>query len=545
MNKDSFLFTDRIKQIKSSFIRDGWVTVYESINERYEDEILICCGIVSSSQIDEYREDKEWKVRPGSEGKPSIISSMVDGKWASRYYTYDEDSLEPFLFSKSFRFDNKHESYIDIGEEFVLYFRLYEKGTDKQNRKYYFIDDAGDLDEAIIIEPEKVKIKLKYLKEYLAVRQIYFSICFDFVRYIDIKIIDSDIKPLDEDFKEANYIYNHYIRPSPSDISMLQGWIRGKIIIDYDKSKTESHHFDSENYQYADFITGYDDDGNELLESCKKSDEKYFKLTYFKKEVLNKYYYDPGKYTVDGFSVSSNFFSLKIDNNIGEYVAVFLVDLSSLPYKEQLHWKHYNITPQKGMSHTYYRTMIEGNWAEHSETADLFFKDRYNDFNKKWQKKFGWELYKTLSEKNEHNFKSLHVPTTNNVKAFCEQILSLVIITIDSLNEKEISKGFETEEKISGSINKLDRFLKSKGVDIPPMIEFLRNLQNLRSGLVAHRFSESNDSVKKTMKYFNLNDDNYMQVAEDIFVSSILTMNTLENRLLNVETQADTSTDGN
>lgn len=544
MNKDSFLFTDRLKQIKSSFIKDGWITVYESIHERYEDEILIYCGLVSSSQINEYREDKDWKVSPGSEGKPSIISSMVDGKWASQYYTYDQDKLEPFLFSKSFNFDGGHESYIDIGEEFLLYFRLYEKGTNKQNRKFYFIDDAGDLDEVIIIDPKKVKIKLKYLKEYLAVRQIFLSICFDFVRFINVKLLDSDIKPLDKDFKEPNYIYNHYIRPSPSDITMFQGWIRGKVIIDYDKSKTESHHFDSDNYRYEDFISGYDNEGNELYESCKKSNENYFKLTYFKKEVLNKYYNDPGRYSVDGFRVSSDFFSLKIDNNIDEYVAVFLTELGSLPYKEQLHWKHFNITPQKGMSHTYYRTMIEGNWAEHSETPDLFFKEKYKDFNEKWEKKFGWKFYKPLSKQNEHNFKSLHVPTTNNVKTFCEQILSLVIVTIDSLNEKEISKGLSLNDNVKG-ISKLENFIQSKNVDMPPMIEFLRHLQNLRSGLVAHRFSESNKSVRKSMDYFNMNNDNYMKVAEDIFVKSIFTMNTLENRLLNIETQTDIYNEGN
>ena len=42
-----------------------------------------------------------------------------------------------------------------------------------------------------------------------------------------------------------------------------------------------------------------------------------------------------------------------------------------LPELEQLHWKQYNIPPKEGMniSRTYYRTMIEGQWAEQPETA--------------------------------------------------------------------------------------------------------------------------------------------------------------------------------
>jgi hypothetical protein len=534
MNKESFLFTDRIKEIKSSFIKDGWITVYENLYERFEDKILIYCGIVSSEKIEAYRDTDEWMIEAGSEGKPTIMSSMVDGKWAPRYYTYDVDNLEPFIFSKNFHFDGGEDSYVDIAEEFVLYFKLYENGKDKNNRKFYFIDEAGDLTEVIIIEPNKVKVKLKFLKEYLAIRQVYLAICFDFVRYLPTELVDSDIEFAEIDYKDKNYAYNHLIRGLSFQVDKVQSWIRGKLIIDYDKSKVESYYFDSNNTKYEEFITGYDDEGNERLESCKKTADNYMKITYFKKEVLNKYYNGPGKYTVSGFRISSDFFSLKIDNNVSDYVVVFLVELSTIPYKEQLHWKHFNIPMQRGMSHTYYQTMIEGNWAKHPETTDLFFKEKYESFNKKWKDKFGWPFYKPLSKENEHHLKSLHVPTTNNIKTFCEQVLSLVIITIDSLNEKEMSRGLPLEDNDKG-ITKLEKFIKSNDIDIPPMIEFLRHLQNLRSGLVAHRFSESNIAVKKAMSYFDLTDGNYVEVAKDIFIKSIYTMNTLENELLEVE----------
>ena len=97
-----------------------------------------------------------------------------------------------------------------------------------------------------------------------------------------------------------------------------------------------------------------------------------------------------------------------------------------------------------------------------------------------------------------------------------------------------MSKGLPLEDNDKG-ITKLEKFIKSNDIDIPPMIEFLRHLQNLRSGLVAHRFSESNKAVKKAMSYFNLTDGNYVEVAKDIFIKSIYTMNTLENELLEVE----------
>jgi hypothetical protein len=266
---------------------------------------------------------------------------------------------------------------------------------------------------------------------------------------------EMNIEPSDKNYQADNYFYNHFIRPVFFvEAGKNQSWIHGKVIIEPD-SKTKGYHF-SHN-EYAEFITGYDNEGKEISHNCKKEDGKHFILTYFKKEVLDKYYNNPSKYKVDGWRISSNFFSLKIDNNVSDYVPVFLIELGTLPYKEQLHWKQYNIPPQRGISNTYYQTMIEGNWAEHPETPDLFFKHKYEQFNLNWEKKFGWKFYKPLSKEDQHLFTSLHIPTSNNVKSFCEQILSLVKITIDRLNEKEFSKNLLAEDGDKG-INKLDKF---------------------------------------------------------------------------------------
>jgi hypothetical protein len=128
----------------------------------------------------------------------------------------------------------------------------------------------------------------------------------------------------------------------------------------------------------------------------------------------------------------------------------------------------------------------------------------------------------------------LHIPTTNNVKSFCDQILSLVKITIDSLNEKELEKGLNIDSNIKG-ISKLEKFLESKNSSNKNLIEYLRNLQDLRSGLVAHRFSKSNKSVKKAMGYFEMEDKSYIEVARTVFIGAIQTINTLELGFLKEE----------
>lgn len=516
MNKSRFLFEDKIKEIQTSFIKDGWVTIYYNQHDDKNDECLIYCCVVKEDYFKKYKENRDWGIQIGSEGRPSVYG---DGT----YKSFDNEGIEPFIYSKRFTFAEGYDNYIDLSEEFILYFKLYETLEDKKNRKYFFIDDTGDLDEVISITPSQIRIKQKYLMEYISVRKLYFSICFDFMRFSKTSLCE----PIDKDFQTEKYYFNHYVRALGTN--KFQSWIHGKVFIPYNENGTKSYHFDFENREYEKYIIGYDENGNEMLESCKKTNDKYFALTYFKKEVLDKYYNEPSKYRVDGFSVSSNFIYLKIDNNLSDYVPVFLVELGILPHKEQLHWKQYNIQPQKGISRTYYKTMIEGSWAEHPETPDLFFKQRFYSFNKNWKAKFGWDFYKPLAKNNIHYLDGLHIPTNNNIKAFCQQILALVIITIDSLNEKEIGKNIDLETNDKG-INKLDKFLKSKDIDLPKMIEFLKQLQNLRSGLVAHRFSESNKNTRKAIQYFGINNDNYIEVANDIFIKSIYTLNTMESQ---------------
>ncbi len=525
MDRETFLLSDKIKLIETSFIKEGWVTAYDSYQPNIDDQNLVYCCLVDSERIEKYRLDTDWVIQYGSEGKPTIWG---DGK----YQTNGEKGIEPFLFFKQFNFSGGHESYVDISEEFVLYFNLYERGENKQNRKFYFIDEVGDLDEVIVVEPKKIKVKLKYIIEYISIRNMYFSICFDFMRLDTKSLIELNVEPLDKDCQTENSFYNCYIR---SIIGKSQSWVRGKVLLNPDKSK-KSYNFDYENQPYEKFITGYDKDGNEILEECKKNDKNHFVLTYFKKEVLDKYYNDPVKYKVDSWRVSSHFFSLKIDNNVEKFVPVFLIELGMLPYKEQLHWKQYNISPQGGISSTYYKTMIEGSWVENPETPDLFFKYKYEQFNLSWEKEYGWKFYKPLAKQDEHIFTSLHLPTSNNVKSFCEQVLSLTKLTIDRLNEKELEKNHLAKDGDKG-ISKLELFLKSKDIEIPEMILFLRTLWDLRSGLLSHSFSNTNKACKKAIEYFNLRDDNYVEVATEIFIKSIFTLNTLENRLLNNKTQ--------
>jgi hypothetical protein len=525
MNKENFLLHDKSSLINASFIKEGWITIYESSSNGDNDSGLIYSCIIDSTKIESRRKTSTWEIINGSEGKPSVFN---DGN----YQTYADEGIEPFIFTKYFNFSNGTDFYIDIAEEFILYFKLYEKGQNKHSRTFYFIDELGDLEDVIKIEPKSVVIKLKFLKEYLSIRKVYLSVCFDFMRMDFNNLREIEIEPMDRIYEGKDHYYTHLIRDlNFSKKGKIQSWIHGKLFINPDKNKTKSYHSNFENQENAEFIVGYDEDGNEIYQSCKRDRLSPLVVTYFKRDVLDKYYNDPIKYKVDSWHVNSKFFTLKIDNNVHNYVPVFLNELGSIPYREQLHWKQYNIGPQEGISGTYYKTMIEGEWVDFPETHDLVFKQKYEQFNSKWSEKYGWPFYKALAKEDLHLFTSLHIPTANNVKAFCEQILAITKITIDRLNEKELGNNPLTEKGDRG-ITKLERFLKSKDIEIPDMFIFLRSLWDLRSGLLSHSFSNTNKDCKAAIKYFNLKDDNYVEVAKEIFEKSIFTLNSLENKLL-------------
>ncbi|WP_431609262.1 hypothetical protein [Chryseobacterium sp. 'Rf worker isolate 10'] len=532
MNDEIFSLRAQHNLINQRFTSNGWITVYRGHCEDDSVDSGIYSLLVKPDYLDTYMDNRDWGMHWGSEGHPSIITHFKDGVSVTEYFRFAEEGMEPFVFPRWF--NHIKERYVDVSQEFVNYFKLYEKVTSKQVRSYYFIDDSGDEEEVISVKEREVRIKLKFMVEYLAVRKIHLALCFDFMAITNKEGAGEAFVPKDEDFVGETFNYNHLMRFVPAfNNGNLQSWIIGKTILKFDPDKSSSFYFDVKEEANESFIVGYEDDGSEKMVPCHSEDHKFFTPVFFKKEVLNKYYSNPEKYQVDGFRISSSFISLKMDNNNNDYVMVFLNDLGMLPVREQLHWKHYNIAPKPGMgmSGAYYDTMVMGNWARDSDSVDVRFKEKYVRFNKRWFDKFGWYFYREQVGTDQQHFQALHVPSENTITSFSDQLLTLVKLTIDSLNEEMLVKKLDKVENEKG-IAKLERFLNSHDKHIPDMINFLRKLQDLRSGMIAHRFSNANKNVKKAMDYFGLTEENYRNVAMDIFIKSLFTLNTLSSLFL-------------
>ncbi|MEK6915590.1 MAG: hypothetical protein AABW89_03565 [Nanoarchaeota archaeon] len=296
--------------------------------------------------------------------------------------------------------------------------------------------------------------------------------------------------------------------------------------------------------RFEKFIIGLNNKGKEVKFTCDESklDNKFGKnpeapdfLTrvFFKKEVLDKYYGKPSKYYVrDGYLFYTredgiNEWGMPIDNNAQDCVMVYLGDLAKLPPDEQKHWKIHNIT--------------EGNFSLVSVMRDfqakpcsptdaaLHFKGKFESLNENWKNKNGWYLFKPLNLADEHHVKTLRVPN-NEQKEFDEVILSLNKMLIDSLNVEKMKKRliFDKDDK---SISVMQKYIEQKyKIIFPQMIEFLKNLQNLRSSGSAHR---KGDNYEKAYKKFDKG--SLSKTFEGILIEAITTINTIHNQILGVK----------
>lgn len=532
-NKD-LTFSDWLKDF-DKLGKTEWVTVFSlSGSRRNNEQTTYFSAIIANDKVKDILKTYQWDLRLDG-GRPGFIIHYVKGKSVTEYYRFSDKGIEPLVYWRTF--SGKKESYLEVAEEFRLYFNLFEKNLGEnlngERKVFTYTDDDGDEDEVVLIETNKVSVKLKYLKEYLAAKQAHLAIYFEIMRFSKQTLEELGQAKVDKIKKGKDYIYSLLIRNLSLGDTRSQGWLLGKKLIAGEKDFKPTLWESKENEKFEEFIIGVDEEGREVLASCNtdyQSKPGFLTPVYFKREVLKKYYENPDKFSVeDGYLRREGFWSMRIMNNHRNHVVVWLGDLKALPYKEQTHWRAFNLTPSdRKISYTDFTRSIEGDFAE-PEHPELYFKYKFRLFQEGWHKKFGWYLFHPLSDEDKYHMKSLHVPTTNDQKEFDDQVASIAKILIDSLNRKELVKDITVEKQNPGSIDILEVFLNSKGLSVPKMITFLRKLQSLRSTGVAHRKGSNYQEVKK---FFGIDKKDLSIIFEDILIKCVCMLNVLENHFL-------------
>lgn len=524
--------------IENKVGKEPWTTVYLSRKSDIEKAVFFC-ALIPDAKIEDVFNNESWDSTIDS-GMPGCIT-YGDKDSETKYFRFgDDDDIEPLVLCRDFH-GIKH-SYQEVSEEFRLFHNLF---YDSKNNKYVKIDEDGNEEDIIILGDKEVKIKLKEIKQFIAVKEMHLAFYFDIIRYSNETLEELELNEFTELQKKEKMLYRISIGKCDSltsdghkSFSLIIG---KKLIAGVSKDNSGIYPYEKQK-KYTDFIIRVDENGENVTYNCHPKKllnsfganpdaPHYLTPVFFRREVLNKYYTNPEKFSVeDSYLRCSGLWDLRMDNNHEKYVMVFLGDLGQdLSYNEQLYWKNFNIAPDGvRISSVAWKRGFLVEFAE-PEKADLLFKYRFELFQSRWIKKFGWPLFIPLATEDQHNYKALRIPLTNDQAEFDSQVLGLAKVFIDSLNDKRLQKVIITKVKDEKSISKFERFLAFKDLtDFQEHIKFMRNLWDLRDG-VGHRKGKK---FKKIAVVFQLYERDLMVVFEDILINAIILLQYLEERLL-------------
>ena len=380
---------DKLELIRQNPKATDMISVYRWVRDEkynYRANFFLCALIppdqvermLSDTSVHNYEYDALY-------GMPSAFESVTEnGQKEIKYYRYGiENGFEPLVICRSF--PEGMENYCEISEEFRHFHDLYHS---RETDEYIKIDSNGRKEVIAAIKPDEAKIRLKEIRQFLAIKEMYLSILFEFnewsehsVQELELnKVKDSEIVGLNKpssrtypskifgEFQRTESLcwkYSHVDTPSleyQSD-SRLRG---RKLIKPLPKSKSGFGDYAEQTEQYAEFIVDVDDNGDEVWQTCNPYELNDFPIkdpdpawslnpVHFDKQVLEKYYNEYSKYSVEDSIIRCySFWSMKIDNHDPDKVCVILKDLHHLPYREQQYWVSYNIPPEGGVSETFF-----------------------------------------------------------------------------------------------------------------------------------------------------------------------------------------------
>ena len=515
-------FDDFIEFITNQHGEEMWITVYktEKINNSDHDGGMYC-ALVSKEQTKQAMEQHRWDITIGS-GGPGFCTTYENGKTVTTYYKNPDEGFLRLVLIRDFH--GRKDNYIEILEEFRLFHNLYH---DCKSGSYLSFDDSGDEVEVIKVQNDEIKIRKRYLRSFMAARQMNLLLYFELTRHYKNDLIYSS------NGNNKGIIYTIYSGRSYSKGYTSFSRILGKkLIICEQIDKSGVWPFEAKK-NFHDFIIDGDSDepktyscDPELLANYFGSNPEaphYLTPVFFRKEVMQKYYNSSDYRVTDGHLYRNGAWDLRFDNNSPNHVSVFLGDLGrDLPEKEQIYWKSFNLIPEgRKISRTTFERSFLGNFFD-AENPEHKFKQGFKCLQDYWIKNYGWCLFLPLAQKDEHFFNSLRSMLTKEQSEFDSQILALTKVTIDSINVKSLRKHLDVTDLTIKSIGLMEMLLIGlQSRNIVEQIGLLRGIQSVRSTGVAHRKGTDDEKVISRL-YINVG--GFRSVVGGWLVSMAFTM---------------------
>lgn len=429
---------------------------------------------------------------PWAEKSISTSQGFYYSRWGQ------EDGVEPLIFFRDFR--GLYDEKIELCEEFRMFHNLYH---DIDTGKFIKIKSNGDEIEVAIITDDYCKIRLKEIRQFLAIKEMHIILQYHYINSSKSSLSDLGITNNTSKFENSSYIFelncsDEYNMGQTNSYSLLVG---KRAISPFLIENSEFGDFKKElSKKYEDFIVGADRNGDPITYTSSPSKlanyfganpdaPHYLTAISFNKDVLDKYYKQPRKYKIEyGRLTCGNLWGISIDTEHQNKVCAWLGDLGrDLPHSEQLHWKAYNTLSDSQESTSFY------SWQKLNDPLppnqpDWKFKQVYSNFIFVCKKKLGWTLLRELSDQNNEELASLRIPHPCSQREFDSMVGSINKILIESIDTTNIKATLPSVD-CSGmkSIDIFAQFLlKHAEESAIQHIDFLRKLQQLRSKGIAH-----------------------------------------------------------
>lgn len=473
--------------------RGQWTTVYRSWREDKKSSSGIYCGLASPDYRERALSGSTWDLRV-TDGRPGFSQGPGEnGELVTKYHREGgEGGVEPLVLLREFH--GAHPSYPEIVQEFRLFHNLW---WDSAKNTFMKAHDDGTAEIVIEVSDSEVRVKTKLLRQYQAARQLDLLLFVDSMRYASS---DKVVLPEKESWNAELLCAVRHSNTNPMLSHPLTLYIGTRVIPPPPIERCGMWPYEEIDDYFPDFVIGCDDEGEEIRYSCNPDvlanyfgvnpgAPNYVTPVHFRREVLQKYYDNPEKYSVeDGYLRRSGSWGLRMDNDSPDRVVVFLGDLGrDLPKSERDYWRSFNVSPDGSISQTGIRRALLGEWAD-AQAPDLKFRHLYRQFTDDWRDQEGWALFRDPTGPDTSLLQQLRIPLSESHTEFEDSIRVLAKLLIDGLNDKEIQSRLPSWVKDEKSIAKLERWMKEEGYEhVDRDIKLLRNIQTLRSKGAAHR----------------------------------------------------------
>lgn len=517
LTSDIFEHELQRKSLENGFVENKWVRLYYRESTHPIEGVDIELDIwqwtylvspdLTNKALSNFSADLSWDERSALLYDNSFVRDVKEG-------------FESIITVMSFDGIIPRRRQVRINEDLIYMFHLFETTDNEGNRNYTQFND-GEEKIVITVSKNEVKILHQYLCDFLASKKMNLVCAIrselnmppSLTSHIGCQYTYTGPEGITETTDNSNTNFSVTITGGIE----FQSWLVGKKIIPYKEFGEFKSSFDGD---YAEFTIGYDTNTCENIKAKCNDDSLRYKRVFFKKGVLDKYRQDVSVKIGPNY-ISSVYFSLKCDNERPDYIWAYIKDLRCLPYSEQLHWASYDMLPLETPPSNFYKES-QISWNARSTSPDFVFRHLFAEVNRLWQNKFGWPLFKPTTGLQHNAIERVFVLGSNEPGYFRNLLLPFNLVLAESINVDELEKlKFEIPKKDCGNILKLNYFLEANGHKRNCFINFLLQLNTLRSEFSeTHRNkSEYSDKMLKALEFIGLDVDaaNYVEATVNIF----------------------------